>query len=263
MWNGKYITTDSIIEDIFRDSEYRNEVMLDDVISWVGQAIELIGVQTHLVEKITDGNDSLAHPDPVVVSQFRARLPNDLHRVEAVADMHGNRYMQAQGNLHMSTSEGGVNPKYKLMNNMLFTNRESDILYITYKSLPVSATGFPLIPDDEKYRQAVQWFVIERMDYKLWRKGLIADKVYQKSEQERAWYIGAAQSSMIAPDEDEMEVIQNTRMRLIPQLNDWGNFFENTGVVEQRYIGPYSAAGITVTGAQSIGNIDEFEDLLE
>lgn len=235
-WNGKYIEIDSIIESVFRDTEYKNEVALDDMISWTGEAIELIGCPVHLTEKITDGNESLYHPEPIEVEDFRAKLPDDLHKLESVLDKNGTRYLPAEGNLHMGLQAEGLPLKYRLQNNMIFVNKKETTLYITYKSLPVSNTGLPLVPDNIKFTQAVKSYLIERLDYKLWRRGLITDKVYQKSEQERLFYVGAAQTSMIAPDEDEMEVISNIRLRLYPEINDWGSFNSNLGEREQRNI---------------------------
>ena len=45
--------------------------------------------------------------------------------------------------------------------------------------------------------------------------GQITDKVYAKTEQEYMWYVGAAQTSMLMPNLDEMESWKNMLRKFI------------------------------------------------
>lgn len=242
-WNGKYVELDTIIERLFRNADYRDEVSIEECMEWVGDAIGLIGYPAVLMQKVTDGNNSLDHPDPISIVDYKGIIPAGVHSVIGVRDaVTKQRFRLSEDSFHMATDTNddaylptGI-PSYKLQGNFIFTDVKTTTLEMSYNSLPVSLTGLPLIPDETNYILAVEWYIREKIDYKLFRRGSLQQAVYQHTEQQLAWYIGKAQTAMLMPNEDEMEVIQNIRLRLLPQINDWNNFFKATGVVEQRRI---------------------------
>lgn len=242
-WNGKYITVDSIIEKLFRNAEYRDEFKIDDVIEWVGDCIGLIGCPVILVDKVTDGNDSLNHPDYVDIVDHRGILPTDAYTIVGVRDKTTKtRFRLSQDSFHQAADNNTDSqlsigrPSYKLQGNFIFTDIKTATLEIAYKALPVSNSGLPLIPDEINYTMAVEWFIREKIDYRLFRRGSLNQNIHQHTDQQRDWYIGKAQTAMLIPSEDEMEVIQSIRLRLRPTINDWEGFFKTTGIVEKRKV---------------------------
>lgn len=240
-WNGKYIEVESVIERLFRNADYRDEFSLDDVIEWVGDCIGLIGYPGVLIEKVTDGNNTLSHPDPIQITDFKGIIPPDVQSIIGVRDATTKqRFRLSEDSFHMANDANddaylptGI-PSYKLQGNFIFTDVKETTLEMSYESLPVSLTGLPLIPDEVNYILAVEWYVREKIDYRLFRRNSLQQNIYQHTEQQRDWYMGKAQTAMLIPSEDEMENIQNIRLRLLPQINGWSNFFKSTGVVEQR-----------------------------
>lgn len=108
-----------------------------------------------------------------------------------------------------------VQATYYLNEDYIFTSYEEGYVLISYLAYPFDCQGFPLIPDDIKFRKAVQWYIQERIDYKLWRQDLIADKVYKETSKERDWYMGAAQTGSIMPSLDEMERLKNMFTKIL------------------------------------------------
>ena len=94
---------------------------------------------------------------------------------------------------------------YYLNSDYIFTSFETGFALISYLAYPFDCDGFPMIPDDIKFKLAVQWSIQERVDYMLWRTGAITDKVYQETSRQRDWYIGAAQNSGKMPSLNKME----------------------------------------------------------
>lgn len=242
-WNGKYVETDTIIDRIFRNAEYRDEFSIDKVVEWIGDVIHLIGYPDAFIQKVTDGNNSLNHSDPIQCADFRGMLPNDLHKVIGVRDYSTHqRYRLSEDSFHMAHDANDDSylpsnfPSYKLQGNFIFTSKEEPKLEISYYALPISTNGLPLIPDEPNYILAVEWHIREQIDYQLFRRGSLQQATFQYTSQQRDWYVGKAQTAMMIPSEDEMEIIQNIRLRLRPQINDWNAFFKNTGVPEQRKI---------------------------
>lgn len=125
--------------------------------------------------------------------------------------------------------------QYKIDNGYIYTNFETGFLELSYKGFVTDDHGFPMIPDDPKWIEAVRWSIIEFLDYKKWRVAEITDKVYQKSEQEKLFYIAAARSKADIPSLGKMESIKNMFLRSIIHVNEYSNYFKNSNIGERRY----------------------------
>jgi len=97
------------------------------------------------------------------------------------------------------------------------TNFKDGKVEMVYKAIPTDDNDFPLIPDDERIKLAVQAYIIERVDYKLWRQGKLSEKVYKMSLQDRHWKVPAAQLHAAMPTIDRMESFKNAMLRLNPK----------------------------------------------
>ena len=125
---------------------------------------------------------------------------------------------------------------YRINNSMIETNFETGYVEMVYLSYVTDDHGFPMVPDDIKMIKAVTAYITERLDYKLWRKGLIPDKVYRKSEQECSWYISAADSKASIPSIDKMESIKNMILHTNPRINRHDVGFKYNNLPERRNI---------------------------
>lgn len=136
---------------------------------------------------------------------------------------------------------------YKINDNYIFTSFKTGKVYIAYKSFPVDQDGFPKIPDNIKFKKAVESYIRYKIDYRMWRKGDIEDKIYKDSEKEWLWYVGAASTSMRILSIDQMESLQNQMLHLIPRLNQHSNYFRSLNEREQLTFGakPWYNRGIT------------------
>jgi len=255
-WNGKYREMDFIMDKLFRNAEYRDEFTIEEAAEWAGDVLGLIGSPLDKVEKVTDGNNSLNHPDPIQIVDYRGVLPADMYGIKGVRDSNTKqRYRKSSDSFHLAFDQEDIAtpdnaPSYKLQGNFIFTSTKEAELEIAYVSLAVSATGLPLIADEPSVALAVEWHIREQIDYRLMRRGTLQQSTFQYTSQQRDWCVGKAQTALLIPDEDEMEAIQNLRLRLRPQINDWENYFKNTGKVEQRRISQrprYGSTGTIVT----------------
>lgn len=103
---------------------------------------------------------------------------------------------------------------YTLQNNNLYTSFKTGTIIISYKAVLLDEQGFPLVPDDEHFKRALEMFLQERIDYKLWRQGRLPDKVYNQTKQDYLWAIASARTHMNTPSVDEMETLKNIFTRL-------------------------------------------------
>lgn len=129
------------------------------------------------------------------------------------------------------------NYTYKIQNEVIYTNFENGYLMIAYRGYPVDEEGWLMIPDDEKYKLALKFHLIYKIDYRRWRawpekpayKALLND-----SEQQRDFYVAAARNKAHIPTIDKMEAIKNQYLRSIPKINEHSNGFRTINISERR-----------------------------
>lgn len=124
---------------------------------------------------------------------------------------------------------------YIIQNDCIFTSFKEGKVEMVYLAFPTDEDGFPLIPDNQKYIEAVKSFIRMKIDYKLWRTNKIAKDIYEDSAQEWYWYVGAARNAANIPSIDKMESIKNSWLRSIPKINQHDDSFSQLDDPEQKY----------------------------
>jgi len=213
---GKYVDVALIIERVYRDYGFDLEIKYDEVIEWIWDVMSLIGAPQPLVDKITDGSDTM--PEPIEIVNYRGELPNDVHSVYLARDYDSkmpmickqSSFLKDMDQLYQRESQY----TYTLNNNYIFTSFEEGQVEMHYKAFPTNSLGMPMVPDDIKFIMAVQAFIAERIGFRLFMQDKLGGPKYQKLEQDRAWYIGAAGTKAQIPSIDEMEGIKNRFLRL-------------------------------------------------
>jgi hypothetical protein len=221
---GKYVDVAYVIERVYRDYGFDLEIKYDEVIEWVWDVISLIGAPQPLVDKITDGSDTM--PNPIDIENFRGSLPTDLHSVYLARDYESKMPMVCKQSSFLRDMEQAFVSQsqytYTLNNNYIFTSFEEGQVELHYKAFPTNSLGMPMVPDNIKFIMAVQAYIAERIGFRLWMQDHLAGQKYQKLEQERLFYIGAAGTAAQTPSIDEMEGIKNRflRLRIHTDLHD-------------------------------------------
>ena len=233
MLTGKYKSLEFIIEKVFRDTGLVDGVDLYDVVEWAGECIELIGVPDSYSNqvfsvKIEEGRGKL----PCNIMYLRqARLNKDgLYLPMRYESSNFHRFVENVNNDYLNKCEA----TYQLNDDCIFTSFQDGVVELACDVFLLDEKGFPLIPDNIKFIKAVEYYIREKIDYKLWRAGKISSDIYAKTEQEQLWYLGAAQSAGTIPNADRLESIKNNWLRLIPQINQHSDYFKSFGIQEQR-----------------------------
>lgn len=245
-WSSKYTSVHEIISKVYRDMGMQDEINIASAVEWAGEAIELIGAPFHLTERV----------EHLAVENYRAKLPCDLHYVQTVKGCPGElstdtcfkpstdaylpmRYSTDLFHHWYCDSDHFCDPAsasltYKLNDDYINPNFEKGHVLISYMGIPIDKDGFPKIPDDIKFKEAVAGHIEWRLAFIKWMSGKMPAGVYQKLEQDRNWYIGAAQTRAQMPSIDMLEPIKNNWIRLIPKINQHSDGFKSSGVPEQR-----------------------------
>jgi hypothetical protein len=243
--NGKYVSIEPIISKVYRDMGMSDNIDITDAIEWAGEAMEFIGATVNLHEKVRS----------VDVENFKAKLPCDLHYINTVAgvDMELDKdncpvneiaytaMRYSTDSFHhwrcgFSEDRTCVSDMtYTINDDYLFPNFDEGKVLISYMAMPVDDRGYPRIPDDVKFKEAVASHIKWRLGFIKWASGKMQGAVYQKLEQDRDWYIGAAQSRDKMPSIDLAESLKNNWLRLIPKINQHADGHKGAGAPEQRY----------------------------
>jgi len=128
--------------------------------------------------------------------------------------------------LNSNIGRTNVMRTYTIDGNQIITNIKQCKLEMVYNAIYTDKDGYPMIPDDEIIKEAMEKYLQERIDYKLWRVGKITNDVYKDTQQKYHWAMAQARSHGCTPTIDQMQSIANTWLRLIPDLRSHKSGFK-------------------------------------
>jgi hypothetical protein len=240
---GKTVRVERIIEKVHRDYKFNVTVDWIDLIEWIGEALGLVGAPRIMSEKVTDGNVDLYHPDPIVIENYRGRLPYDVYEINTCVKGDTKQAMRRSTDMmHMSyvcrTSKDFICSSqytYKCNDNYIFTSFESGTVIMSYQAFPVDERGLPTIPDNQRIIEYCTKFVANKIAFQMYLKDMLSEQKYSRIEQDYLFYAGSADTAARTPSPDDMENWKNMFIRLIPDISAHGVNFANIGNMEKRF----------------------------
>jgi hypothetical protein len=109
------------------------------------------------------------------------------------------------------------------------TNFRTGYLLISYQAVPVDSEGYPMIPDDESFEEALYWYINMKLTYPEWKSGRVRDAVYYDTRNSWNFYRKQAYAVAMMPNVDQLEAIKNAWVRLVPNINEHDTFFSHLG----------------------------------
>ncbi len=120
-----------------------------------------------------------------------------------------------------------VTPTYQLGSGHITFNVKEGKVCMAYLALPMDKEGFPFIPDDVKYKRACSSYLQWKLDYILWRTGIINNAVYKESKDEYEWAIASAIAHIKTPDVNQAESLRRQLTKMIVRNEDFRTGFVN------------------------------------
>lgn len=236
MLTGKTVSLKTIIEKIYRDYGFTTEIPIESIIEWSIESMDLIGVPQAYDTKFSC----------ISVENYRAELPYDLLMINQTREKTSKRAMRYSSDtfhppIHCADSEDLLAPTkyeytYKIKGNFMFTSFKTGQVELSYITYPVDECQFPLIPDNTRYIKGVESYIVHMIDRKLFRKGLIPERVFRDSEQEWLFYVASAATAAHTMSVDEMESFKNQLVRLIPSYTEHMNSFKSLASTEEKML---------------------------
>lgn len=111
---------------------------------------------------------------------------------------------------------------YKIEMNCITTSMADATIRVHYKAQPMDSEGFPLIPDNENYKEALYYYVRAKMIGCGYH-----DTAFKEQElmQRFEGYAARAIGEIKYPSPDIMQSRIDTLVRFIPPANYWENYF--------------------------------------
>jgi len=218
MLTGKYISLEAIIERTLRDTGLVLDMSWVDAAEWAGNALDLIKAPMTYTNRVTDG----VNAPYITIENGRGELPCDLVNIIQTRHCNGSPMRYSSDSFHLSKHVRSSEDlhcvsdiTYTLNDNYIFPNFESGEIEMSYEAFPTDERGFPMLPDNEVFQQAIVAYIGERMGYKLFLRDKLARDKYHLLKQEREWYIGKAQTSALIPNRDKIESMVNQFRRIV------------------------------------------------
>lgn len=224
------------------DSPLLKNLNFERAVNYAVRFIERIGIPQEFTEKT----------EVLCIKNYRALLPCDFFEMIQVRLVsvegkgkhhhchHGQKhdvvFRSTTDSFHMSPKHRDVNDQrdltYKLQNSVIYTSIQEGEIEIAYRAMLVDEEGFPLIPDNSSFIDALGLFIKKQHAQKLVERGSLDLRVYQMIQQEYSFAVGQASADLIRPDLDKMEAITNMWNRLIPSHNQHNKSFVHEGTRE-------------------------------
>ena len=78
--NGLYVGLNEVLERVYRDYGFEEDLDWNDAIVWAADALDLIGAPRAYMPRVTDGSTDLGNSNPIQITNYRGDLPCDFHQ---------------------------------------------------------------------------------------------------------------------------------------------------------------------------------------
>lgn len=229
MVTGRTVSIGNILWKVLKQPIVQ-DLKYEDAAEYAIEYLRLIGAPLAFEDKV----------ERIKLNNYKGLLPSNLINIRGIqyseCECDGGIAMRYASDIY-HTAINGCEPgcqeyTYVTQNNIITTSMKDGWINISYNALATDEFGYPLIPDNESFKVALEYYIIHRTLEGLWSMGKITDKVFQYYEQKRHYYSAQATNSMTIKNMDQMETMMNAVNRMIIDVNPQETFYKNFGIKE-------------------------------
>lgn len=155
-----------------------------------------------------------------------------LQKVNYTTD-YGNLLNRIQHNKNLigdPVSNAFTSKDYNINFNKITTSIQYGVMKIQYLSFPVDENGWPLVPDDVSFRDALFWKVAYHLSMRN-PKALLNPRMQDMEYCRQMWnkYCVQARAAANMPDLSMMERFANNWLRLFNVTDEYATYYKNIG----------------------------------
>lgn len=250
MYTGQTVSLKNILWKVFRNPLV-NDLSYEQAAEFSIEGLQLIGAPLLLVDKTSK--------PLITIEEFKGLLPSNIIQIRGVrliqdldnyernaipltyaTDIyHDSLNCNNQPKLDEDEEHSKYSSQiyqeftYKVQKNKIFTSFEEGNVEVSYQALDLDNDGYPLIPNDQDTKLAIEYYILYKYLEPLWMMGKITDKVFHYIDQQKSWYMGAASSSLKLANMDHLEATMNAVNRIIVNDQAFNNFYKGMGERER------------------------------
>lgn len=223
-----YLSIKHILDDLL-SHPLLQKVSLERAVNYTVHFLRIVGCPNIFEEKI----------ERVKIENHRGKLPCDLYKILQVRNSGLERtmkdiYTYSSDNFHYAFDKDAEKDNtYKVQGGVIFTSLKNGIIEIAYQAMKVDEDGYPLIPDDSSFINALELYIKKQVFTTLFDTGKLTAQVYNNVLQEYSWAVGQASTSLIKPTIDQMEALTNSLNTLIPRTTEHSTGFRHNNKRER------------------------------
>lgn len=225
----KYIPIKSMMWRIIKYPQLKN-ITIEEVAEFSEDLLRLLNIPQSLITEVEE----------FTVKDYKITLPSCLESVLGVRIIEGDcmKALNYSANNYHKSERGKDDNCHKdntyiVQGCNIITSFEKGLIEVSYKKLPVDDEGYPLIPDNESFKKALEYDIRLRYLEPIWEMGRVTDKAFQRVQQERDWYVGQAQSKLIQVGYDQMDMMIKGVNKLIVDTRPKETFWIGHGKTEK------------------------------
>lgn len=221
-----YISIRQVLSDLL-DHPLLQDLSLERAVNYAIHFIQIVGVPNEFEEKTALIN----------IENYRGCLPCDYYDMMQVRTYKEGEYCPrvfryTTDSFHHSPNKGDSDTwdlTYKLQNSIIYTSIKEGTIEIAYHAIKVDKEGYPMIPENSSFIQALELYIKKKVFTILFDQGKINNAVLQNTQQEYAWAVGQAQRDLTMPTIDQMESISNMWTQLLQRNNEHSKGMKSLG----------------------------------
>jgi hypothetical protein len=114
------------------------------------------------------------------------------------------------------------------------TSFKTGYICVAYVSQPLDDRGWPMIPDEVSYIEAIKRYITYKVKYAEFLQGHLPGNIFTKLEDDWHWYCQQARNKANMPkDIDTLENLRKQHIRLLPKVQRYDRFFGNLSTREK------------------------------
>lgn len=217
-----YISIKQILDDCL-DHPLLRDVSLERAVNYAVQFIQKVGMPRLFTEKTK----------VLTIDNYRAVLPCDYYEIIQVRVVGENpnqpeyqTMVYSTDSFHMSKNKGNNDFTYKIQGSCIFTSMKEGTIEIAYRAMAVDEDGFPLIPENSFFIEALELYIKKKVFTVLFDLGKINQASLQNVQQEYAWAVGQASSDLVRPTLDQLQTFTNMWCTLVQRTDEHSKGFK-------------------------------------
>lgn len=224
-----YISIKQVLDDLL-EHPLLQDLSFERVVNHTVHFLQIVGVPNEFEEKTA----------LIDIKDYRGCLPCDYYDMIQVRTYKEGEYCPRV--FRYTTDSFHHSPKkedsdtwdltYKLQNSIIYTSIKEGTIEIAYHAIKVDKEGYPMIPENSSFIQALELYIKKKVFTILFDQGKISPAVLQNTQQEYAWYVAQARSDMSIPSISEMESIKNSWCTLLQRTTEFNKGFKSNGRAE-------------------------------